>query len=311
MYDPFAYGFAIALVELPYLLVQVGACRVWGGCKGAGAREGARGRVHAPPRLPGWSCCAAATAVMRGEMGGDGVCSKAQHSAPDFESPILSPLHARTHSAHPAQTNSPSTATPQALCFAPISYWMIGFEPSAQWFFYYLLMFLSTITFYSEPLAPPAPACWPPHLPARLPACLPACPPPHPTPHLPAWAPGRTEWRCAACCCPPLAAWYEALGLARHGAIIALPGSQRRPLPRPAAAIFGQFLVYITPTMQVAQVGRGDGCRALGPRPQRAPPWPSPAPPGRRRPPFGACCCCCCCCCCCLRNPNPAPVTQS
>lgn len=37
----------------------------------------------------------------------------------------------------------------QALCFVPIAYWMIAFQASAAKFFYYLLMFLATITFYT------------------------------------------------------------------------------------------------------------------------------------------------------------------
>jgi ABC-type multidrug transport system permease subunit len=37
----------------------------------------------------------------------------------------------------------------QAMLFVPVAYWMIAFQASAAKFFYYLLMFLATITFYT------------------------------------------------------------------------------------------------------------------------------------------------------------------
>lgn len=133
-YDPFAYGIAIAIVEVPYLILQVRTLSAAVMLQCVSAPTLTPTATLALTRLSPMvgSCCQQLTGLAcQGQAVTDATCWL---------------LHGTRLSHHNACW---SCLLLQVLLFVPVIYTMVGFSMVAEKFFLYAFMFLASISFYT------------------------------------------------------------------------------------------------------------------------------------------------------------------
>jgi hypothetical protein len=124
MYNPFAYGLALAVVELPFLVAQVGACFASLLCF-------ALGRIS-------FRLCFLSR---RGGSGWPGWARRGARHGPPARLPLK-------RQAKP-EPNSPPNPKPKAVLFVPIVYAATALSPKPGDFLIFSGLFLLALTYYT------------------------------------------------------------------------------------------------------------------------------------------------------------------